>query len=93
MASDVGSAWLVTGDTDGVIKTWKIVEYCVEASEVALSAPRKFCFSNFVVLQNFPREHEFLKHSSILLGQKERMVSTNVMKVLLNIFAEVVLSL
>ena len=43
MATDAESHWLVTGDTDGVVKVWDISEYCKHASEEIVSTPpRKY---------------------------------------------------
>ena len=43
MATDAESHWLVTGDTDGVVKVWNISEYCRHASEEIVSIPpRKY---------------------------------------------------
>ena len=39
MATDAESHWLVTGDTDGVVKVWDISEYCKHAAEEIVSTP------------------------------------------------------
>ena len=43
MASDKNNQYLVTGDVDGVIKVWEILEYATHSvSEPITTPPRKY---------------------------------------------------
>ena len=43
MASDKNNQYLVTGDVDGVIKVWEILEYATHSvSEPITTTPRKY---------------------------------------------------
>lgn len=39
MATDKKSHFLVTGDVDGLIKVWNIMEYCIHAVEDIITEP------------------------------------------------------
>ena len=69
MASDKDNHYLVTGDVDGLVKSWDISEYCVKGQEdLVTKPPREYNTTQIHVLENIAKD---VNNKSSLLKDEE----------------------
>jgi WD40 repeat protein len=68
MCVDDTNTYLVTGDADGVIKIWDILDYCLTEDQVRTEPPRKYDYLSVLIASSFPGSFPFSREKKTLVG-------------------------